>query len=432
MCVILACENERPDLKTLLACERENPHGGGIAWRQNGIVKFRKGIDAKEILNISNKVELPFVIHFRIATAGGMSPKMCHPFPVGGSVKMHGNANSVLFHNGHWNDWEEVFLNALVAGNGRRLPTDDVSDTRAISIMLGWYGKNVLKLIKGQRFVYFSAKDFELHGYWTKRGGIQYSNMHWDTQRASHWNGHHWNDGRYGGYGYGGQRTEVATTAHQTPQPPALPAKSAAESATVFQSARAQGAKALGVTEKDLEDLEARHGIKVDSKGQLIGYNDSVEGAVEVEVIQDAEDAEKVVVGTFGQNNVARRLEFIRAEIADVARQKDLATERELQGNAEVVGIVRQIETLHKSLKERGLMVQMCNDGSLEAKLRPDATRLHKTLIAAQEMSDVLIEEVQGEILSNPAATDRIVRGNSRTILKIRLETHLASKGLME
>lgn len=301
MCVIAVCETQRPDLKTLLKCETENPHGGGIAWRENGVVKFKKGIDAKEILTISNRVELPFVIHFRIATAGGQSPKMCHPFPIGGSVKMHGNANAVLFHNGHWGDWEDVFLHALVAGPNRRLPLDDISDTRALSMMIGWYGKNLLKLIKGQRFVYFSPSELETHGHWTTINGIHYSNTHWNTNynwRTGNWGDGDWacGYGNHGGYTYsrGQHQTTPAVNGKSTAM---VPMKSAEESATVFQSAKTTAAAALGVTEQDLDDLEKRHGIKVDSKGNLISYSDGAEGVIEVELEDD-----KVTVGTFGPN----------------------------------------------------------------------------------------------------------------------------------
>jgi hypothetical protein len=292
MCVILACETSRPSLDTLLKCEGDNPHGGGIAWRHNGVVQFKKGLDAKEINSIAMKAELPFVIHFRIATAGGYSPAMCHPFPIGGSVKMRGQAPSVLFHNGHWGDWEDVFLNALVAGRDRRLPEGDISDTRAIAIMVGWYGKNFLKLVKNQKFVYFGASALEIHGYWTKVDGIHFSNMYWNAsygRYSSKWDGEQWTNGY--------TRTPATTAPPQLPQ--STTPSTAKQAAEVFISGtdttRRSAADHLGVTEAEIDELERKYGLVPTADGHLVST--ATGEAIEAELVE--EDG-RVVVGTFG------------------------------------------------------------------------------------------------------------------------------------
>ena len=50
MCVILVCPKKvRPDRKTLEACHRANPHGAGVAWRENDEVRWLKGLDVAEL-----------------------------------------------------------------------------------------------------------------------------------------------------------------------------------------------------------------------------------------------------------------------------------------------------------------------------------------------------------------------------------------------
>lgn len=306
MCVILVCDKARPTYDLLTQCENDNPHGGGIAWRSGGQIQFAKGLDAKEILSISNKVELPFVIHFRIATAGGMSPEMCHPFPIGGSVKMQGKAPGVLFHNGHWTDWEDVFLHAVVAGNGRRIPTGDISDTRALAIMVGWYGQNLLKLIKHQKFVFFDHNTLETYGYWQdskEYPGIAFSNLNW------------YNYKHYHGYTSHGANTyrewdHVTKQYKDVPISTAItPYKPAEESAKVFRSAADNDAAAitkaanyLGVTEEDIENLEHEHGITVDNRGNLVSLT-SGEVIEEIEMAEVLEEEmERVTVATFGEH----------------------------------------------------------------------------------------------------------------------------------
>ena len=50
------------------------------------------------------------VIHFRIASVGEVTPKLCHPFPVTAcaTTRFSGHARAVLFHNGTWGDWRET------------------------------------------------------------------------------------------------------------------------------------------------------------------------------------------------------------------------------------------------------------------------------------------------------------------------------------
>ena len=83
MCVILACPcNVRPNAQTLRNCERANPHGAGVAWREDGEVWWMKGLDADELADLIERIEGEIVMHFRWASVGEVTPKLCHPFPV--------------------------------------------------------------------------------------------------------------------------------------------------------------------------------------------------------------------------------------------------------------------------------------------------------------------------------------------------------------
>ena len=45
MCVILVCPKDvRPSSSVLYACHDANPHGAGVAWRENGKVRWVKNL----------------------------------------------------------------------------------------------------------------------------------------------------------------------------------------------------------------------------------------------------------------------------------------------------------------------------------------------------------------------------------------------------
>lgn len=54
MCVILVSPPKaRPSLQTLRRCAEANPHGGGIAWIEEGLVQYIKTDDVREIHGVS-------------------------------------------------------------------------------------------------------------------------------------------------------------------------------------------------------------------------------------------------------------------------------------------------------------------------------------------------------------------------------------------
>jgi hypothetical protein len=150
MCVIILCDKDSgfPALATLESAEQMNSHGGGIAWIENGKVRYKKGIKAKEIFEITKKIQLPAIIHFRIASIGSVKNELCHPFEINeeASTALSGSCDGVLFHNGTWSDWNEICMRAVVS-KGIKFPAGDWSDSRAMAWLADKFGVNFLSLI---------------------------------------------------------------------------------------------------------------------------------------------------------------------------------------------------------------------------------------------------------------------------------------------
>lgn len=176
MCVILVCpDNVRPNEQTLKNCERANPHGAGVAWRESGEVWWMKGLDAAELSDLIGRIPGEIVIHFRWASVGEVTPKLCHPFPVTpcATTRLTGRARSVLFHNGTWTGWRE----ALGRMPRHRITDKLVSDSRVAASLVNYLGPQVLDRLPG-RYAFFDREFTELYGEWHDYGGIKVSNLH--------------------------------------------------------------------------------------------------------------------------------------------------------------------------------------------------------------------------------------------------------------
>jgi len=132
MCVIIACRDKFPDLETLEQAEEHNKDGGGVAWVEDNKVKFLKGLNSATINRMikKEKLTLPCIIHFRICTVGGVCDELTHPFPINktASTKINGKVDSVLFHNGSYNNWDELLLKT-VTNQGLKIPKGKWSDS---------------------------------------------------------------------------------------------------------------------------------------------------------------------------------------------------------------------------------------------------------------------------------------------------------------
>lgn len=175
MCVILVCPPHiRPDRTTLDACHEVNPHGAGVAWREDGEVRWFKGLEPGELEPLIARLSGEIVIHFRWASVGEVTPKLCHPFPVSAkaTTSLSGHARAVLFHNGTWSGWRET----LRRMPRNRVPDGLLSDTRVAASLVDLCGMQVLEKLPG-RYVLFERDFTELFGDWREWRGMRVSNL---------------------------------------------------------------------------------------------------------------------------------------------------------------------------------------------------------------------------------------------------------------
>jgi hypothetical protein len=180
MCVILVCpdETKRPDQTVLDACHAANPHGAGVAWREDGRVRWMKNLEPDDLDALLPELPGEIVIHFRWASVGGVDADLCHPFPVTRKAEtdLFGSAKAVVFQNGTWTAYEEA-LCRLTSGHGRKLPAGPMSDTRAAALCVQVHGREMLSKLPG-RWVWMDGQRTRLYGAWQSFRGMKVSNLH--------------------------------------------------------------------------------------------------------------------------------------------------------------------------------------------------------------------------------------------------------------
>ena len=166
---------------------KDNPHGGGVAWHQDGKLHFKRGLDADAVWEMQDNGTLtfPYLLHFRWATHGEIVPELTHPFPLGMRAlfgELEGTAQSVLIHNGVWNactTWLDMV----------RAPAELVkatSDTGIAAYLLGKYPGIFQQKLDSIPWAIAVAKTvagklvIEKYGHsWTSYNGNDYSNLSW-------------------------------------------------------------------------------------------------------------------------------------------------------------------------------------------------------------------------------------------------------------
>ena len=164
MCVIAIVHNDtkRPVPMEVEAMWDTNDHGGGVAWfeKEKGkqSVLWKKGLDLNQMQELARELPVPYVLHFRIASAGEVSKSLTHPFPITPEVDLalEGSTREypILFQNGHWSPWETKALEYASLGN-YRLPGGKWSDTRVLAQLAHYRGIGALEILGGSamRFV---------------------------------------------------------------------------------------------------------------------------------------------------------------------------------------------------------------------------------------------------------------------------------------
>jgi hypothetical protein len=115
MCIICIKPAGRPlpDHDDLERSWEANPDGAGIMYNEAGKVHVKKGLMTKEAFfdaydKLRGRANQTIVFHFRIATHGGVSREMTHPFPVTSDPALLKSANVRarygFAHNGIFSD----------------------------------------------------------------------------------------------------------------------------------------------------------------------------------------------------------------------------------------------------------------------------------------------------------------------------------------
>lgn len=185
MCVIFIADKERPTGEMVEKAYSRNPKGAGIAWRENGFVKWRKGLTLEEIQPLIEAAPFPFIAHFRVDTCGGDSKEMTHPFAVdvNSPLFLSGRTKGyMMFHNGHWGPWKDRLLDTVIK-SGKPLPGGRWTDSRAMAFVAAVYGVGALELID-EKSVALSPTDLQVYGNgWSRVNGVVCSNKFWEDAR---------------------------------------------------------------------------------------------------------------------------------------------------------------------------------------------------------------------------------------------------------
>lgn len=197
MCVAVTMEPGTDlTLDEVVKMDRTNADGVGVAWARNGRVEWFKttNVDPAEIHGaIRAWRDYPRLVHFRLSTAGGTRPDLCHPFEVGPRAKcdVKGHGAKVMIHNGHWNRWNEV--KNLLDKEGL-LPDDGPWSDSRLAAYLAYTDPEWFAALGGRVAVMGGDGGIMRLGDWSDlRPGIKVSNKLWESE-------HKYKRGGYSGY----------------------------------------------------------------------------------------------------------------------------------------------------------------------------------------------------------------------------------------
>jgi hypothetical protein len=146
-----------------------------------------KGFEPEELTSLVEMLTGEIVIHFRWASVGEVTPRLCHPFPVTAcaTTRLSGHACAVLFHNGTWRAWRDT----LIRMPRHRAPDGLLSDSRVAASLVDLCGMDVLDRLPG-RYVFYERDFTALFGHWHNWRGMQVSNLnftsHLNTPSRTH------------------------------------------------------------------------------------------------------------------------------------------------------------------------------------------------------------------------------------------------------
>lgn len=197
MCIVIVKpEKEKlPSESILKNCFDSNPDGAGFMYAENGQVHISKGfMKLKTLYQALGDIDLnlPFVIHFRIATAGGISQHNCHPFPLSDNVHslkaLNIHSDIGIAHNGIINIQEEAKLSDTQTYIKNILyPLRDQIDLEPFQNMIS------LSANSSKFAIMKNNGNIVLLGNFIKDNGIYYSNTSYKEPSLKSYYGNLWN-----------------------------------------------------------------------------------------------------------------------------------------------------------------------------------------------------------------------------------------------
>lgn len=203
MCIILysPAGQALPSREILENCFYSNPDGAGFMYRRaSGAIQIKKGFMTCDSLlaelqalegSIGDARNTDVVLHFRLATQGGVVPGNCHPFPVSKTLEdlraLTMRADVALVHNG-----VIPFCGAPKKNKGWK-KKEILSDTQIFSrdylvpMRDHLFDPAFLTLVEeatSSKFIFMDREQTVLVGQFIEDQGILYSN---DTYKRSRW-----------------------------------------------------------------------------------------------------------------------------------------------------------------------------------------------------------------------------------------------------
>lgn len=176
MCCIALIDDDarRPSDILIDQMWERNKDGAGLAWRETQedgkvLVAWEKGLMGIEGLNrvkeLAKVLPIPFIMHFRIATIGGIRANMTHPFPIDqrGQNTLTGKTDGyVLFHNGTWSEWDREGRETA-RSTGIPIPSGKWSDSRALAWVCSILGNGYMDFLPTQKGFALGPEGWEIY-----------------------------------------------------------------------------------------------------------------------------------------------------------------------------------------------------------------------------------------------------------------------------
>ena len=203
MCIIVykPVGIDLPD--TLEDCWNNNNDGAGYCYFNGDRVILKKGfMNKKSLLDSLQYVEdiknVPMLLHFRIATHGGVNKDFTHPFPLSNDLEkltaQRLKVHTAICHNGIIDN----FGSAEVSDTA-----EYIAEVVRPLIKLSNYRVNekvedVLKAtLSGSRLAIMHDNEVSLIGKWYEYNGCYYSNENYKPAWSKHYYGKYYNDDWY-------------------------------------------------------------------------------------------------------------------------------------------------------------------------------------------------------------------------------------------